>query len=126
MYFFFNLLPTIFFNYQLYFCLSNNIHEYTGFMSWYSIFTHTHKYICTCLYTLLYVFAIHTYGLPWQISGKESTCQCRRCGFDPWVGKIPWRRKWEPTPVFSLGKSHEQTILAGYSPWGSQESDTPW
>ena len=44
-------------------------------------------------------------------SGKESACQCRRCkrrGFDPWVGKIPWRRKWQPTPVFLPGKSHEQ------------------
>ena len=42
---------------------------------------------------------------------------CRRCGFDPWVGKIPWRRKWQPTPVFLPGKSHEQRSLAGYSPW---------
>jgi len=38
--------------------------------------------------------------------------------FDPWVRKIPWRRKWEPTPVFLPGKSHGQKILAGYSPWG--------
>ena len=37
---------------------------------------------------------------------KESACQCRRCGFDLWVGKIPWRRKWQPTPVFLPGKSH--------------------
>ena len=36
----------------------------------------------------------------WQISGKESACQCRRHGFHPWVGKIPWRRKWQPTLVF--------------------------
>ena len=39
-------------------------------------------------------------------------------GFDPWVRKIPWRRKWQPTPVFVPGKSHRQKILAGYSPWG--------
>jgi len=39
-------------------------------------------------------------GLLWCLSGKESTCQA---GFDPWVGKIPWRRKWQPTPVFLLG-----------------------
>ena len=39
-------------------------------------------------------------GLPWWLSGKQSTCQCRRLGFSPWVGKIPWRRKWQPTPVF--------------------------
>ena len=45
-------------------------------------------------------------GLPRWHSGKESSCQCRRHGFDPWVGKIPLRRKWIPTPVFLSGKSH--------------------
>ena len=39
-------------------------------------------------------------GLRWCLSGKESACQCRRCGFDPWVGKIHWRREWQPTSVF--------------------------
>jgi len=39
-----------------------------------------------------------------------------RCGFDPWVGKIPWRREWQPTPVFLSGESHEQRSLAGYGP----------
>ena len=39
-------------------------------------------------------------GLPWQLNGKESACQCRRSVFDPWVKKIPWTRKWQPTPVF--------------------------
>ena len=56
--------------------------------------------------------------------GKESTCQPRRYkrrGFDPWVGKIAWRRKWQPTPVFLPGKSHGQRILEGYSPWGCKE-----
>ena len=53
---------------------------------------------------------------PWWISGKECTCQCRRHGFNTWVRKIPWRRKWQPTPVFSPGKSHGQRSLAGYSP----------
>ena len=55
---------------------------------------------------------------PRWLSGKESACQCRRHGFDPWVGKIPWRRKWQPTPVFLPGKSHGQRSLAGYSPLG--------
>ena len=41
---------------------------------------------------------------------------------DPWVGKIPWRRKWQPTPVILPGKFHEQRSLAGYSPWGCKES----
>ena len=48
----------------------------------------------------------------------------RDSGFDPWVRKIPWRRKWQPTPVFLPGKSHRQRSLAGYSPWGPKESDT--
>ena len=52
----------------------------------------------------------------WRLSGKESACQCRRPGFDPWVRKIPWRRKWQPTPVFLPGKSHGQMILESYSP----------
>ena len=39
-------------------------------------------------------------------------------GFDPWVGKIPWRRKWHPTPVFLPGESHGRRSLVGYSPWG--------
>ena len=43
-------------------------------------------------------------GLPRWLSGKESAYQNRRLGFDPWVRKIPWRRKWQPTPVFLLGK----------------------
>ena len=49
--------------------------------------------------------------------------QCRRPGFDPWVGKIPWRRKWQPTAVFLPGKSHGWRSLAVYSPWGYKESD---
>ena len=43
---------------------------------------------------------------------------CRRPGFDPWVGKIPWRREWQPTAVFFPGESHGQRSLAGYSSWG--------
>ena len=49
--------------------------------------------------------------------------QCRRPRFDPWVGKIPWRTAWPPTPVFLPGESHGQRILEGYSP-RCQESDT--
>ena len=50
--------------------------------------------------------------------------RCRKCGFDPWLGKIPWRRKWEPTPVFLPEKSHGQRSLAGCGPRGRKESDT--
>ena len=58
--------------------------------------------------------------------GKGPTHQCRRHkrhGFHPWVGKIPWRRKWQPTAVFLPEGSHGQRSLAGYSPWGCKESD---
>ena len=55
-------------------------------------------------------------GLPWWLSSKEPTCQCRTHRFDSWVRKILWRRKWQPTPVFLPGKSHGQRSLAGYSP----------
>ena len=57
-------------------------------------------------------------GIHRWLSGKESTCQYRRHRFNLWVGKIPWRRKWQPIPVFLPGKSHGHRSLAGYSPWG--------
>ena len=44
--------------------------------------------------------------------------KCRRRRFDPWVRKIPWRREWQPSKVFLLGKPHRQRSLAGYNPWG--------
>ena len=59
-------------------------------------------------------------------SGKEPACQCRRCkrnGFNPWVKKVPWKRVWQPTPIFLLGESSGQSSLAGYSPWGCKELD---
>ena len=60
-------------------------------------------------------------------SGKEPTCQSRtfrRCRFNPWVGKIPWMRKWQPTPIILSGISHGQWSLVGYSPYSWKESDT--
>ena len=66
-------------------------------------------------------------GFPDGASGKEPTCQGRkyqRHRLHPWVGKIPWRRKWQPTSVFLPGESHGQRSLAGYSWWGCKESDT--
>ena len=59
--------------------------------------------------------------------GKEPACQCRRHkrhGFNPWIGKIPWRRAWQPTPVFLPGEANEQRSLVGCRPWGCKESDT--
>ena len=62
-------------------------------------------------------------GLPRWLSGNALSCQCRRCSFNPWVGKIPWSRKRQPPPAFLPGESHGQMSQAGYSPWGHKESD---
>ena len=51
-------------------------------------------------------------------------CSCGRPEFNPWVQKMPWRREWQPTPVFLPGESHGMWSLVGFSPWGHQESDT--
>ena len=60
-------------------------------------------------------------GFPGGSEGKESACNAGRPGFDPWVGKIPWRRKWQSTPVCLPGEFHGQRSLVGYSPWGMIE-----
>ena len=64
------------------------------------------------------------WGFPGGNNGKEPACQCRRpkrCRFNPWVRKIPWRRAWQPTPVFLPGESHGQRSLVGYRPWSCKE-----
>ena len=63
-------------------------------------------------------------GLPWWLRGYSVCLQCGRPGFNPWVEKIPWRRKWHPIPVLLPGKSHEWRSVVGYSPWGRKELDT--
>ena len=64
-------------------------------------------------------------GLPRWLSGKEPVCQCRRHGFNPWVRKICWRRKWLPNPVVLPGESHGHSNL--FSPWVRKGSDaTEW
>ena len=66
-------------------------------------------------------------GFPAGARGKEPACQCRRhkrCGFDPWAGKMTWRRAWQLTLVFLSGESHGQRSPADYSSWGRKESDT--
>ena len=63
---------------------------------------------------------------PRGTSGKESAYQCRRlkrCGFYPWVRKIPWRKTWQSTPVFLTGDTNGQRGLVGYSLGGLKESD---
>ena len=65
-------------------------------------------------------------GLPKWLSGKEVSCQCRKSEFDPWIRKIPWRRKWQPTPIFLAGKSYGQWSREGYSPWGCKRVRQDW
>ena len=66
-----------------------------------------------------YLNKVEKKGFPGSSSGKQPACQCRRhkrCGFDPWVRKIPWRRAWQLTLVFWPGESHGQRSLVDYSP----------
>ena len=73
------------------------------------------------------VFYNNTFTIPGGSSGKESTHQCRRCkrcGFNPWVSKVPWKRKWHPTVVLLPGKFHGQRNLVGYTPRDLKELDT--
>ena len=65
-------------------------------------------------------------GFPRWLTGKESTCQCRRPGFDSWVGKIPWRRKWQPTLVVLPEKSQSRRAWRGTVHGVTKESDTTW
>ena len=53
----------------------------------------------------------------WWLRWKRTCLQCRRLRFDPWVGKILWRKEWLPTPVFLPGEFNTQRSLAGYIPW---------
>ena len=62
------------------------------------------------------------YILPWWLTWLSVCLKCGRPRFDPWVRKIPWRRKWQPSPVFLPGESHGWS-LAGYSPWGRKKLD---
>ena len=75
---------------------------------------------------LLFHVLIVLWGLPWWFNRKKPTCQCRRHGFSLWVGKIPWRRKWQHTPLFLPGKSHKQRSLTGYSSWFFERVKHDW
>ena len=71
----------------------------------------------TILKSLLKFFGFH---------GGSVVKRCRRCGLDPWIEKISWRRKWQPTLVFLPGGSHGQGSLVGYSPWGHKRVRHDW
>ena len=59
-----------------------------------------------------------------MIKNPPANAGDKRYGLYPWVGEIPWRRAWQPTPIFLLGESHGERSLEGYSPWGHKELDT--
>ena len=65
---------------------------------------------------------LHMVGFSRWLRGKESTCM----GSIPGLGRFPWRRKWQPIPVFFPGKSHGQRSLVGYSPWGLKRVRHDW
>ena len=76
---------------------------------------------CFCVFSDI---SVGYWRLPWWLRWQRICLQRRRCGFNPWVRKIPWRREWLPTQVFLPGKSHRQRSLAGYRSQGHKESDT--
>ena len=82
-------------------------------------------YVSLSSLNFVHLFFTDFLFLVWFI-GKESMCQCRRLGFNPWVGKNPWRREWQPTPVFLAGKFHGQRSLAGYRSRGPKSQDTTY
>ena len=89
-------------------------------------------FLCITLKSVNYNHCIVHYSLStylyynWDFPGSSwrIRLQCRRCKLNLWVGKIPWRREWLPTPVFLLGEFHVQRSLASYIPQGNKESDT--
>ena len=78
-------------------------------------------WVCLDFYSFLWL-----HGAFLVAQWLESTCQFKRRGFNSWIRKIPWRRKWQPTPVFLPGKSHGQRSLAGWSPWGHKKIRHNW
>ena len=67
---------------------------------------------------------IFVFSYSWWLRWQRICRQCKKPGFDPWVGKTPWRKAWQLIPVFLPGESHGQRSLVGYSPWGCKELDT--
>ena len=103
------------FTYSIYLCLSDSLIP-SG-----SIHTVTNGKISFLMaeeYFTVYMYTPGANSLVAQLVKKKTCLQCRRLGFSPWVRKIPWRRKRQPTLVLVPGKFHGPRSLAGYSPWG--------
>ena len=96
------------------------------FLGYHLIFALSYNYKTSFMFFSLNI-VLGTFLTSCGTSGKEAISQCsriKRCRFHPWVGKIPWRRKWPSTPGFLPGESHGQRNLAGYGPQSHKESDT--
>ena len=76
-----------------------------------------------CLLSQELYLCMYVMSLPWWLRRWSVCLQYGRPRFNPWVGKIPWRRQWQHTPVFLPGKFHGLRSLVGYSPWRCKESD---
>ena len=87
-----------------------------------------HKISCYALYSIFFLILIFVwfsiFFFPGGSDGKASVYNAGDPGSIPGLGRFPWRRKWQSTPVLLPGKSHGQRSLVGYSPWGLKESDT--
>ena len=102
--------------------IKNESLPYYFILFFYNLFLYIGLQYKDLIPTPLYV----DFDFPSGTSGKESTCQCgrhKRHGLNPWIRKIPWRREWQPTPIFLPGESHGQRSLAGYCSQGHKEQD---
>ena len=107
-------MPSVFFT-----LLTSADHFYFGY--WFSSF-HTVIGAFSLYFNIFFwpSFCLPILGFPRGSALKKFACQCRRSGFSHWAGKIPWRRKQQPIPVFLPGKSQGQRSLASYRPWGNK------
>ena len=93
---------------RMYVC--THAHMYLYFYIHMNIYVHIYIATCVCIY-------LHYTGLPWLTQMEKNPPAMQDIWDHPWIGKILWRRKQQPTPIFLLRKSHGQRSLAGYSPW---------
>ena len=99
---------------------------FSGLLSFVAFLSSTKCYISKQYISLeqgLKIFPLNRLFFPGGSDSKESDCNAGDMGFSLWVGKIPLRREWQPTPVFLPGEFHAHRSLVGYSPWGQKESD---
>ena len=89
-----------------------------------SVFLYTHEYTCAYIHTYMCIYTSTVHGASLATQMVKNPPAMQDTWDHPWIGKIPWRRKQQPTPIFLLRKSHGQRSLVGYSPWRRKEADT--